>query len=280
VNTASKNAIVDARDVSYVVRGVSVIDRISLALAASRLTIVTGPNGAGKSTLLRVMAGELPCASGSICYGDTDVRLLPPWSLAARRAVMAQATRVAFSFSVYEVVRLAVDGLGRKLPRAARERLVAEALTRAEISHLAERSYHALSGGEQQRVQFARAICQLLGGKSLSAWQAAFFDEPTAHLDIAHQLMLMDHVRELTQTGIAAFVNMHDLNLAAAYADHLVVLKSGRLVAQGKPGDILTNELLAEVFCVDGRIGEVPPPGVPFLLPHLHATTQRGAGAP
>lgn len=279
MTAAFKNAIVDARDVSFAFRGVSVIEHISLALAPGQLTIVTGPNGAGKSTLLRILAGELSCASGSVFYDDTDVRRLPPWSLAERRAVMAQATRVAFSFSVYQVVQLAVDGLGRKLPRAARERLVAEALAQAEISYLAERPYHALSGGEQQRVQFARATCQLLAGRILSIRQAAFFDEPTAQLDIAHQLMLMDHVRELAQTGIAAFVNMHDLNLAAAYADHLVVLKSGRLVAQGKPGDILTNELLAEVFCIDGRVGEVPPSGMPFLLPHLHATTRRGAGA-
>jgi iron complex transport system ATP-binding protein len=280
VSAASGNAIVEARDVSYAAGGVSLIAHISLALAAGRSTIVTGPNGAGKSTLLRVMAGELPCTSGSLCYGNADVRQLPPWGLAARRAVMAQATRVAFSFSVYEVVRIGVDGLGRKLLRTARDRLIAEALAQAEISHLAERAYHSLSGGEQQRVQFARVICQLFGGKSSNAPQAAFFDEPTAHLDMTHQLMLMDDVRRLAQTGIAVFVTMHDLNLAAAYADHLVVLKSGQLVAQGRPYDVLTNELLAEVFCIDGGIGEVPPPGTPFFLPHLHAAMHKGTGAP
>lgn len=273
----SANAtILEAHDVSYAAGRSLLVANVSLHLEAGRLTIAIGPNGAGKSTLLKVMTGELRCSKGIVRYGDTDLRLLPPWRLAARRAVMAQATHLAFDFPVYEVVRLGIDGIGRKMPHAVRERMIAEALACAEVFHLAGRTYHALSGGEQQRVQFARALCQILAGRSMNLGQALFLDEPTAHLDISHQLMLMDHARELARMGVAVFVTMHDLNLAAAYADHLLVLKSGQLVVHGHPADVLTNELVAAVFGVAAGIGEQPPAGTPFFLPHLHAARRQG----
>jgi len=124
-------------------------------------------------------------------------------------------------------------------------------------------------------VQFARALCQLFGGRTLGSAQAFFLDEPTANLDMTHQLSLMDHVRDLARSGTAVFMTVHDLNLAAAYADHLIVLKAGRLAAQGRPIEVLTNSLISEVFGVEGRIGELPSRGTPFLLPHPHAERRR-----
>lgn len=271
----SAGTIVEARAVSYAVRQKHLVADVSFGLEAGRMTIVIGPNGAGKSTLLRLMSGELPPSSGQVYYGDTEVRVLPPWRLALRRAVMAQVTRLAFDFSVYEVVRLGVDSIG--LSRAVREATIDEALTQAEISHLAGRSYGSLSGGEQQQVQFARTLSQILAGRGVSAGQTLFLDEPTAYLDMAHQCGLMDGACHLAKAGVAVFVVMHDLNLAAAYADHLIVLNAGRLVAQGRPEEVLTNDLVAEVFRVKFGVGELPPSGMPFLLPHRHAAASRQA---
>ncbi len=265
------NPLVTARNATYALRGKVLVDDVSLTLERRQLTAVIGPNGAGKSTLLRVLAGELACSAGSVLYADADARLLSPWQLARRRAVMAQATRLAFPFSVQEVAALGIDGLGGNLAPAMRRRLVAAALEKAEVAHLAERICQTLSGGEQQRVQFARALTQLWGGRTTNEDQVLFLDEPTAHLDMKHQLLLMDEVRDLAANGVAVFVTMHDLNLAAAYADHLLVLSRGGLVAQGTPHDILTTELVAAVFGIDSRIGEAAPPGAAFILPHAHA---------
>jgi iron complex transport system ATP-binding protein len=266
---------VTAQNVRYATRGKALIDDVSLTLAGGQLTTVIGPNGAGKSTLLRVLAGELVCSAGTVRYGSEDARTLPPWRLAARRAVMAQTTRLAFPFSVREVAALGIDGIGRGLTRERRRAVVATALEKAEVAHLADRIYQTLSGGEQQRVQFARALVQLSAGREASADQVLFLDEPTSHLDMSHQLQLMDEVRSLAASGVATFVTIHDLNLAAAYADHLVVMRGGRAVAQGKPHEILTTALIAEVFGLDSRIGEPAPPGSAFVLPHAHAERRR-----
>ncbi|MEW6435999.1 MAG: heme ABC transporter ATP-binding protein [Pseudomonadota bacterium] len=262
--------IVAARNITYAVGDKILVEDVTVTLERGRLTAVIGPNGAGKSTLLRILAGELTSNSGNVRYLDQDVRSLSAWQLALRRAVMAQTTRLAFAFSVKEIAALGIDSLGRRASREARQALVATALEKADVGHLADRIYQTLSGGEQQRVQFARALTQLWAGQSIKRDQALLLDEPIAHLDMRHQLALMDAARAQARDGVAVLVTIHDLNLAAAYADHLLVLNRGRLVAQGRPHEVLTSRLLAEVFGVDAGIGEAPP-GAVFVLPHRHA---------
>ncbi|HEY0145883.1 MAG TPA: ATP-binding cassette domain-containing protein, partial [Methylovirgula sp.] len=212
---------------------------------------------------------------GRVCYAGTDARLLSPWQLAARRVVMAQATHLAFPFSVWEVAALGIDRLGRKFPRSRRQDLIIAALEKAEVGHLADRIYQTLSGGEQQRVQFARALTQLWAGAATNGTPVLFLDEPTAHLDMSHQWMLMDEVRNLVANGVSAFVTVHDLNLAAAYADRIIVMSHGRLIAQGTPNAVLSNELVVKVFGIDSKIGEAAPEGSTFILPHGHAQKKR-----
>lgn len=266
---------VSAENVSYAAAGKDLIAGVSLVLKGAQMTAVIGPNGAGKSTLLRILAGELTPGSGRVRYGDADVRLLPPWQLATRRVVMAQTTRLAFPFSVWEVAALGIDGLGRRFPRRERQDLITAALEKAEVAHLAERIYQTLSGGEQQRVQFARALTQLWAGDAMNDTPVMFLDEPTAHLDMSHQWMLMDAVRSLVASGVSAFVTVHDLNLAAAYADHVIVMGNGHLIAQGTPAEVLKSELVATVFGIDSKMGEAAPEGSAFILPHGHAERQR-----
>jgi iron complex transport system ATP-binding protein len=259
--------------VSHVIRGRPIVEAASVALHAGRMTVVIGPNGAGKSTLLRMLTGEIKPSSGRVLLDGAPLSDLPAWRQACSRAVMMQAARLAFPFKAHEVVALGASGIGRAMPKTALDALVLAALATADISHLADRAYQSLSGGEQQRVQFARALAQLKAGRSVEAKQILFLDEPVSSLDLKHQLALLDASLRLAQQGTAVVAVLHDINLALAYADHLVVMNDGRVATQGTPADIITDQLLQEVFGVDLRLGATPAGAVPFLLPQTHRRT-------
>lgn len=264
------SSILSGRNLGFRAGGRALVADASLDLRPGSTTILIGPNGAGKSTLLKLLTGELASASGSVRIGDEALAAIPVWRLACLRAVMAQHSRLAFPFNVYEVARLGVDGIGRALTRQRREAIVAESLTAAGVLDLAGRRYQTLSGGEQQRVQFARVLCQLEAGRSVSERQALFLDEPIASLDLCHQLALLDMARSIAARGVAVLVVLHDLNLAVTYADHLVVMDRGRVIAQGKPAETLDDALLQQVFRVGLSLSRAPAPGLPFLLPQQH----------
>ncbi|MET0605385.1 MAG: heme ABC transporter ATP-binding protein, partial [Beijerinckiaceae bacterium] len=247
------------------------VDRASLQVDAGEVVIVVGPNGAGKTTLLRLLTGELRPVSGEILLDGGHLGKFPTWALAAKRAVMSQAARLSFPFTVAEVVRLGVDGVGRSLTAPKRRMIIDRALASADVSSLAGRYYQTLSGGEQQRTQFARALAQLEAGRSVEPRQALFLDEPVASLDLNHQLALMDAAKRQSEAGVAVIAILHDLNLAATYADRLIVMSAGRIVAQGEPVAILSRSLVSDVFGVDLPLSETPPGGAPFILPQHHA---------
>lgn len=262
--------LLSAEDVSYAIRGRPIVRAASVALHAGCMTVVIGPNGAGKSTLLRLLTGEIAPSSGRVLLEGAPLSAMPVWRLACRRAVMMQAAQLAFPFSAHEVVALGAAGVGRAMTGPAMEMLVLEALATADIAHLAERAYQSLSGGEQQRVQFARAMAQLKAGRSIEERQILFLDEPVSSLDLKHQLALLDAALGLARRGVAVLAVLHDINLALAYADHLVVMHDARVTAQGAPADVVTDGLLKEVFGVDLRLGLTPSGGAPFLLPQTH----------
>ena len=172
------NAFLSARGASYHWNRRALVDDVTLDIALGRVTIVVGPNGAGKSTLLRLLSGELPPSAGAIFCDGAAIAREPPWRLACKRAVMTQAMQLSFLFTVYEVARLGLDGIGKNLSPHRREALVAQCLVASDVSHLALRRYDALSGGEQRRVQFARALAQIEAGRSVSERQALLLDEP------------------------------------------------------------------------------------------------------
>lgn len=263
--------IVEARGLSYRVGGKLLVDSADLRLEAGRLVIVIGPNGAGKSTLLSLLAGATTPQAGDIFYSGERLDRLPAWRVAGLRAVMTQNARLAFPFTVFEVVSLGLDVVGRALPTEQKHSIVARSLSAADALHLCERDYAGLSGGEQQRVQFARTVCQLFAGRSIGERRALLLDEPIANLDLRHQLAIMDAARDIADEGAAVIVVLHDLNVASAYADELVVMAQGRIVASGRPADVLTDSLVASVFEVDLQLGSVPPNSLPFLLPHSYA---------
>ena len=262
--------VLEATNIGFRVGSATLVRDASLSLFAGELTVIVGPNGAGKSTLLKLLTGELRCHAGTVHYGARPINELPAWRLACERAVMAQGARLAFPFTVYEVVRLGIDGIGRAKGRYALHQMAAEALASADVMHLASRSYQTLSGGEQQRVQFARVLGQLKVGRSITDQQVLFLDEPIASLDLCHQFELLDTAKQQAAAGVAVLAVLHDLNLAITYADRLVVMKDGMIVAQGAPAEIVSSEMLREVFQVMLPVERLG--GLPYILPQTRAS--------
>ena len=225
--------------------GRSILDGVSLAPAPGSTVGLLGPNGSGKSTLLRLLAGVLAPASGVVTLDGSPLTALHRRDVARRVAVVEQQADTQAELSVHDVVRLGrIPHRRAWTPASAEdERAVQEALDRTGLTDRAGQSWHTLSGGERQRVQIARALAQQP--------RELLLDEPTNHLDIQHQLELLNLVTGLPVTTVVA---LHDLNLAAQYCDALLVLRDGRVVARGAPRDILTEELIAEVYGVRAAV--------------------------
>lgn len=251
-----------AHGVTVEVAGRRIIDGVDLALAPGAVTVLVGPNGAGKSTLLKAMAGGRRPTAGRITLHGRDVAAMPPAELAGLRAVLSQSVTVGFAFRVDEIVRL---GLPPGLPRARADVLAGAALEQVGLSAFAGRDCTTLSGGEQQRVHLARTLVQLAAAPDDGRARFLLLDEPTNGLDLAHQLLVVEVARAHAARGGGVLAVLHDLNLAALSADRIVALDAGRLVADGPPGDVITDRLLAETYRVGLRVNVVS--RAVFVLP-------------
>ena len=242
----------------------TVLAGVSLRLAAGEVLGVLGANGAGKTSLLATLAGELPAGGGRVAL---DGRPLAQWrteALARRRAVLPQSPSLAFDLDVRTVVEMGGYPFPELAPPALAA-LAARALALADAQALAARRYGTLSGGEQQRVQFARTLVQLLAG---GGYRVLFLDEPTASLDPRHQIAVLQAVQALArQEGVAVLAVLHDVNLAAAWCDRLLLLAAGRVAAQGAPQQVLTPHGLEAVYGLPARVMDHPEsPGQPLVL--------------
>lgn len=239
---------------------------LSLTARPGAITCIVGPNGSGKTTCLRAMTGDL-AYTGRITLGGRDIAALKPWELAALRGVLPQASALAFPFTVSEVVQIGLQngtsGDHDEITRAA--------LARVDLLRFADRAYQELSGGEQQRVQLARVLAQVWEPASEGTPRWLFLDEPVSALDIAHQLQVMRIARDFATAGGGVVAVMHDLNLTAMYADKVVLLAEGTCLAAGTPSEVMTSQTLSRAYGCALTVGRTPPPGTPFLLPHLAA---------
>ena len=222
---------------------------ISLTLEPGELLVVAGPNGAGKSTLLQVMAGDLVPDEGEARLEGRALQRWAPLELARRRAVMMQSARLGFSLPVREVVELGLAPFRDTLTRQESAEIVTEALQMADLVQLQAQSYARLSGGEQQRVQFARAVAQIDAGDIASS--ILLLDEPTASLDLAHAHTALRLARRVAEDGAAVVAVLHDINLASTYADRILVLGNGEVAAFGRPDAAITPALMRSVFQVE-----------------------------
>ena len=242
----------------------TLIDDVSLTLSQGELVALIGPNGAGKSTLLRLLTGYLKPASGRCSLAGTPLTAWPPDRLSRYRAVMRQNTQLGFDWPVEAVI-----GMGRapwtRRPEAS---VSEEVMAISGCLPLAGRQFAALSGGEQQRVQLARALAQLWCDGTPRGW--LFLDEPTSALDLYHQQHLLRLLSSLTRRGhLHVCVVLHDLNLAALWADRILLLHNGKMVAQGAPEAVLQADTLTRWYGAQVQVGRHPAHAAPqvFLAP-------------
>lgn len=241
----------------------SLIDGVSLSFAPGETVAVVGPNGAGKSTLLRVLSGELLPTAGAVRLNGRPIGEFGPRELARHRAVLSQSIEVAFPFTVEEIVRM---GAGDRSGRGV-DALTERALDEVGLSDFAGRIVTTLSGGEQQRTHFARILVQLACGEAIHGPGVLLLDEPTASLDLKHQIELLMLARRRAAHGVTVIAVLHDLNLATLFAERVVVMKDGRVAGDGSPREAVTTEMVEHVFGIRTPVGAVPPPGMPFVLP-------------
>lgn len=258
--------MIEARDVSVAIGGMRIVTDVDFTARPGEIATIVGPNGSGKTTFLKALSGDLPF-SGTVDINGRDLAAMKPVEAATARAVLPQATTLSFPFTVREVVRLGLVGGRSGVLPGENERLPERALARVDLDGFAGRFYQELSGGEQQRVQLARVLCQVwapvLDGKP----RYLFLDEPVSSLDIKHQLIIMNIARDFARRGGGVIAILHDLNLTAMYADRVFVMHRGRLAADGSPQEVLSDDLIEKVFDCRLRVGVLPAANMPFVLP-------------
>lgn len=250
-----------AQNVSYRVNGSWLVENIDLRVQAGEFLALVGANGAGKSTLLKLLAGDLPPSNGSVMLQNIPLKKYAAHELALQRAMMAQHVQVSFDFTVQEVVMMGRHphirfGSGESRRDAE---IVQQTLETTETVHLKHRFFPTLSGGEQARVTLARVLAQ--------DTPLILLDEPTAALDLRHQQLMMGLLKNLTTHGKAIVAIVHDLNLAAGYADTIGIVHGGKLVQHGAPADVLTEAVLQEVFALPVKVVDHPARDGKLILP-------------
>ncbi|CAK9885960.1 MAG: Hemin import ATP-binding protein HmuV [Candidatus Erwinia impunctatus] len=243
---------------SYRVAHQLLIDDVSLTLSPGKLVSLIGPNGAGKSTLLRLMTGYLTASAGGCLLAGHPIEKVGREQLARKRAMMRQKSQMEFMLPVRDIV-----AMGRApWPGPVDKEIIDQVMNVTECQDLAERDYRQLSGGEQQRVQLARALAQLWHEDGPEGW--LFLDEPTSALDLYHQQHALRLLYQLTRAGrLSVCCVLHDLNLASLWSDDILLLHQGKLVANGTPQEVMTEAILTRWYQADLQVHPHPVDRVP-----------------
>ncbi|SCG78604.1 ABC transporter ATP-binding protein [Micromonospora humi] len=265
-------ALLSTRDLVVGYEGRTVLDGLELDLPADAFTVVVGPNACGKSTVLRTMARLLTPRRGAVLLDGAQIRDLPTRDVARRLGVLPQSPLVPEGITVADLVGRGRQPYQRWWRQWSAEdgRAVDEAMRLADVTALADRAVDTLSGGQRQRVWIAMTLAQ--------DTDALLLDEPTTFLDLAHQVEVLDLLHRLrVERGRTVVAVLHDLNQAARYADHLVAMRDGAVVAAGPPREILDAGLVRDVFGLDCVVVPCPVTGAPLVVP---ARTQTSAAPP
>ncbi|MFI1176562.1 heme ABC transporter ATP-binding protein [Streptomyces melanogenes] len=268
--------LAEARGLRVRLGGRTVLDGVSVRARAGEVLALVGPNGAGKSTLLGALAGDLAVCGGEVRIAGRPLADWSPGDLALRRAVLPQSAALSFPFPVEEVVRMGRAPWAGTAGEDEDDAVVAAAMAATEVAPIADRPYAALSGGERARVALARVLAQRA--------PVLLLDEPTAALDLRHQELVLRLCRERAGAGDAVVVVLHDLGLAAAYADRVAVLHAGAVAAEGAPAEVFREELLSRVYRQPVEVFPHPETGVPLVVPkrepvRSHGGAKKRAGA-
>jgi len=239
----------------------TVIDALSAEIPEGKLSVIIGPNACGKSTLLKALARLLKPRGGTVLLDGRSIHDMPPREMAQRLGVLPQSPLVPEGITVADLVARGRQPYQRWWRQCSTEdsAAVKSAMQRADVAELAERHVDELSGGQRQRVWIAMALAQ--------ETEALLLDEPTTFLDLAHQVDVLNLLRRLQSDGRTVVAVLHDLNQAARYADHVIAMREGAIVAQGRPSDVVTVELVNDVFGLECVIVPCPVTGAPLVVP-------------
>lgn len=241
--------MIQLQDLEFSIAEKAILRNLSITIEKGKFIGIIGPNGSGKTTMLKMIYRHLKQTSGSVTLHEKEIWDISPKKLAQQMAVVSQESPVLFDFTVKDLVMMGRTPYKKWLSSDNVEdfKIVEECMALSNVEHLADRTFVHLSGGEKKRVMLARALAQKA--------KILVLDEPTNHLDIEHQLHLMDLVKDLPITIITA---LHDLNLAAAYCDEVIVMKDGTLYEQGTPKQVFTEQIMLDVFRVHVGVSTNP----------------------
>jgi iron complex transport system ATP-binding protein len=250
-----------ADQLSLAYDGVSIIEQLNFEAPPGKITALVGPNGCGKSTLLRGLARLLKPKSGTVCLDGKAIHSLPTKQVAQQIGLLPQSPVAPSGLTVYELVAQGRYPHQSWFQQWSEEdaRCTQEALEITNLTALADRPLDTLSGGQRQRAWIAMALAQ--------ETEILLLDEPTTFLDLAYQLEVLDLLHDLNMRGRTIIMVLHDLNQACRYAHHIVAMRSGKIVAQGAPQEVMTCELLKEVFQLNCQIVSDPISGTPLCVP-------------
>jgi iron complex transport system ATP-binding protein len=253
------DTLISARGLDYAVDGTAIVRGVDLDIRAGEILAVVGPNGAGKSTLLGLLAGDLTPTAGDVLWAGEPPREIPTRTMARRRSVLLQENHVAFPYTVAEVVRMGRAPWHGTDQETDDDEVVAAAMADTDTLNLAARRFPSLSGGEKARASFSRTLAQRA--------TVMLLDEPTAALDIRHQEQLLAVAKRETEAGGAVVAVLHDLSLAAAWADRVALMRRGALVAVGETREVFTSERLTDVYDYPIDVAPHPVTGLTVVVP-------------
>jgi iron complex transport system ATP-binding protein len=254
-----------AENILYKIGSANILQNISATFLPNEFNVILGPNGSGKSSFLKICSAEINNFSGDVFYDTINIKNASKESLAKYRAVMSQQPELSFPLTVAEVVMMGRYPHFNFNPTKNDENICEAVITKMNLTAFTERNYLTLSGGEKQRVQYARVLAQIWEAPTASN-RFLFLDEPLNNLDIKYQQEFLQIAKTFTQKNTVLIAVLHDINIAIQFADKVFFLKEGKLVAQGKPTEIVTVSLLKNIFDVDCSIIENPSTGKPLVI--------------
>ncbi|TGM17405.1 heme ABC transporter ATP-binding protein [Leptospira meyeri] len=256
---------IEAIDLDYQIGSKQILSKVDLEIVPGQLHVLIGRNGAGKSTLFHALCGDLNPQQGNVYLDGLDIKNYSKSELAKRRAVLTQETAITFPITSEEVIELGRHPHGKNVKRD--KDIVHTCLKITSSLDKKEQNYSTLSGGERQKINFGRILAQ--------AWETPpryiFLDEPVSALDIPNQYKTLNVCRHMANQGYAIFMILHDLNLAALYADTITLLHKGKIIKSGKPKEVLTLENLDTAFGMKARI--ITSPEGNFIIPEIIGDT-------
>lgn len=257
--------MLDTENIKYSIGDKNILNGISARFMPGKLSIILGPNGSGKSTFLKIFSGDIHHFAGTVMYARQNIKSIPVEKLARFRAVMSQQTELSFPLTAEEVVMMGRYPHFSLNPSKKDEEICRLAMNRLSLSSFAERNYLSLSGGEKQRVQYARVLSQVWETPG-NEFRYLFLDEPLNSLDINYQQEFLQVAKEFAGENTIVVAILHDINLAIQYADELFIFKEGRIAASGLPEDIIREDLIEKIFKVKPSIIENPITGKPLVI--------------